>query len=136
MSEKLSVCPNCKKNNAIDAKFCSHCGEQISSTKETLDSEISASKDVMDNGSQKTKNDRTNKQTTLINNIIDIILFIGIIVFSLMESATILGAVRGVVYGLLILYCQNLFNQKRYIALALAIVFGFLLDTVFKAAMR
>ena len=130
MSEKLGVCPYCKKNNAFDAKFCSYCGKQISAIKETADTKVT------DKGSQKAENDAANKLSMIFENTIDIILFIGIIVFSLIKSFTILGAARGVVFGILILYCQRLFDQKRYIALVLAIIIGFLLDIVFKAVLR
>ena len=57
MSEKMSVCPYCKKNNAIDAKFCSYCGKQFSTIQETADVKASDTKDVADNGSQKAEND-------------------------------------------------------------------------------
>ena len=77
-----------------------------------------------------------NNQHTNISHIIDLITFVVVVFLSLRSSATVLGAVRGVVFGFLILYCQSLFSQKRYVALVLAVLIGFLINVVFNVAMQ
>lgn len=64
--------------------------------------------------------------------VFDDILFIAIVIWSLWKSFTILGAVRGIVYGIIILYCHILLDEKRYVAVVIALIFGFILDIVFK----
>ena len=138
MSEKMSVCPFCKKNNAVDAKFCSYCGKQFTSNVETADTNTSFSNDATDNNSQKTENGVSDQLKALFYNmsIVDTILFIGIVVFSLMKSFTILGTVRGIGAGFWMLYCKDLLSRKRYIAFVLMLIFGFLIDIVFRVFMR
>lgn len=138
MAEEINVCPHCGKHIATDAMFCSYCGKQITANGEAADTNASFSNDVTDNNSQKTENGVSDQLRAMFNNmsIVDTILFVGIIVFSLTKSFTFLGAVRGVGAGVWLLYCEDLLRRKRYIAFVLMIIFGFLIDIVFRVVMR
>lgn len=65
----MSVCPFCKKNNAVDAKFCSYCGKQFTSNVETADTNTSFSNDATDNNSQKAENGVSDQLKALFYNI-------------------------------------------------------------------
>ena len=138
MAEEINVCPHCGKHIAADAMFCSYCGKQITANVETADTKASFSNDVTDNNSQKTENGVSDQLRAMFYNMsfVDTILFVGIVVFSLTKSFTFLGAVRGIGAGFWMLYCKDLLSRKRYIAFVLMIIFGFLIDIVFRGFMR
>ena len=131
-----NVCPACGKViNAKNTSGCPYCGYKFGSDKSSSPSINKPNKEIPVSSSTDTDiND--NKETKNGSSSSNILFFVIVIILSLMASATIFGAVRGLVVGMMFVFGKKFFKQKRYLALVLVIIIGVLINTVLETFIR